>query len=63
MRKLNVRWLVGVVVSLILFGVLAYFLHEFQMKRNASVFVREAKRAQSEGRPEDAALHLRRYVK
>lgn len=63
MRKLNVRWLVGIVVCPIVFGILAYFLHSFQMGRNAKVFVREAKRAQAEGHFDEAAVHLRRYVK
>lgn len=63
MRKLNVRWLVGIVISPIILGFFAFLLHEFQMQRNASVFVREAKRAQAEGRFDEAAAHLRRYVK
>ena len=63
MRKLNVRWLAGLILGAITLSGLAFLLHEFQMSRNASVFKREALRAQSEDRPRDAVTHLRRYVK
>ena len=63
MRKLNLRWILGLVIGSFCLGVLTFLLHEFQMARNASAYVREAKRLQAEKRPEDAVIHLRRYVK
>lgn len=63
MRKLNLPWLVGLVVSLIGLGALGFGLHEFQMRRNALSFIREAKRAQAENRFTDAAEYFRHYVK
>ena len=63
MPKVNLRWLAIIVFSPIVFGLLLYFLHSFQMGRNSHVFLREARRAQSEKRPQDAANYLRRYVK
>ena len=63
MPKLNLRWLAVIVFVPILLGVFFYFLHSFQMGRNSHVFLREARRAQAENRPQDAVNYLRRYVK
>ena len=63
MRKLNLPWLAGLVIFPIVFSVSIYFLHKFQLKRNAAVFKREARRAQKEGHPEDALVYLRRFIK
>lgn len=63
MRKLNIRWLVGIVLGSIGLAIFGFVLHEFQMSRNAPSFLREAKRAQAADRPADAADYLRRYVK
>ena len=42
---------------------MAFVVHAFQISRNASAFVREAKRAQADKRPREAIEHMRRYVK
>ena len=62
MRKLNLNFIVVLMVS---FAVLAgglYFLHEFQMSRNSQAYVRAADRALKENRRDVALAHLRRYV-
>jgi len=41
---------------------IAHLLHTYQMQRIAAVFLREARRAQSEDRPDDAMRFLRNYV-
>ena len=53
MRTLNVRLAAVLLVVTVFFGVGVYFLHAFQVKRNAYVFLEEADRA--EKRAEDAA--------
>ena len=53
--------IIGVVTSLTL-CLTMYVIHEFQMSRNSSAYIREAKRAQAENRPEAAASHLMRYT-
>ncbi|HEY0983603.1 tetratricopeptide repeat protein [Schlesneria sp.] len=63
MPKINLRWLAGVVFIPVVLAVLLFFLHQYQMGRNAHVFMREAKRAQTEDRPDDALNYLRRYIK
>ena len=63
MRKLNLTWLVGLVIGSIVLVGLSFGLHRFQMARNASAFVQRAKRAQADKRFEDAAFYLSRYVK
>ena len=53
---------------MILFGttlilcLMVYGIHEFQMSRNSLAYIREAKRAQAEGRLGAAASHLMRYT-
>ena len=48
MRTLNVRLAVILFVGTIVFAGTTYFLHEFQVKRNASAFLREANRTEKE---------------
>ena len=56
------RWLGALLIAVIVGSGLVHLLHEYQMKRIATVFLREARRAQSEDRPEDAIRNLRNYV-
>ena len=53
MRTFNVRLAAILLAVLVVFGVGVYFLHGYQLRRNAYVFKREAERAQA--RAEEAA--------
>src|SRR5438876_8003892 len=63
MRKvLNVKligWLLG---AILLFGTGVHFLHGYQVRRNASVLVSQASRAEGQGQTERAAEYLQRYL-
>jgi tetratricopeptide (TPR) repeat protein len=60
---LNVRLLSGLAMGLLVLGIGSYSLHAYQMQRHASAYLREARRAQEENRPQEALRHFRRYVK
>jgi tetratricopeptide (TPR) repeat protein len=62
MRRLNLRWLAGLILFVAVSGGLTYVLHRFQMTRIASAFLREGRRAQEDHRPADAARYFRSYV-
>ena len=53
MRTFNVRLAAILLAILVVFGIGVYFLHGYQVQRNAYVFKREAERAQA--RAEEAA--------
>lgn len=63
MNHLNVRLLGGLLTATLVLGLGSYALHAYQMDRHAGAYLREARRAQEEGRPFDAVRHFRRYVK
>ena len=64
-RKLNLPVVAGLLILPFVLAGLTYLLHKFQMVRNASSYLRQAKRAQSENSPEskaNALTYLVRYV-
>lgn len=62
MRRLNLRWSLGLILFVTVVSGLTYGLHRYQMTRIASVFLREGRRAQQDGRPADATRYFRSYV-
>ena len=54
MRSVNLRWLGGLMITAVVGGGLTHLLHIHQMNRIATVFLGEARRAQSEERADDA---------
>lgn len=62
MRTLNVKRLACLLVVLALLGAGTHFLHGFQVKRNASSLLRQAKDADQAGQLDDEAEYLDRYL-
>ncbi len=62
MPKVNIKPTIILAVTTLVLCLSIYGIHELQMSRNSSAFIREAKRAQAEGRPEAAVAHLMRYT-
>ncbi|MDB5342793.1 MAG: domain protein putative component of TonB system [Schlesneria sp.] len=63
MRRLNLRRVAILMVAVIMVGGATHLLHGYQMSRIASVFLREARRAEAEHRPAEALRDLRNYIK
>jgi tetratricopeptide (TPR) repeat protein len=63
MRKLNVKRLACLAGVVALFGGSTYFLHGFQVKRNAGALLQQADRAEQEDHPDKAADLLDRYLR
>lgn len=63
MRKLNIRRLIVAVALLAAIGVGTYLLHNYQVRRNAQMFLREASRAREAGHAVDAMHNLQWYVR
>ncbi len=62
MPKVNVKPLLILTVTILILCLITFGIHEFQMSRNSSAYIREAKRAQAENRLGAAASHLMRYT-
>src|SRR5262245_45057325 len=62
MRKVNFRLLGFMILSLALVGVVSMFVHGWQVRRNAEVLLREARKAQSRKDLTEAIDYLERYV-
>ena len=65
-RKLNLPFLAGLLTIPFVVAGLVHLLHNFQMVRNASTFLRQARRAQESNTPDSkgkALTYLERYVK
>lgn len=60
--KLNARWLAGLLIGTATFSGVTYLVHEYQIRRNASVYLREANRAKEENKLDEAANFLARYI-
>src|SRR6266536_3550459 len=61
-RRLNVRLAIWLSASVALLGTAAHVAHGIQVKRNASAFLAQAKRARDAGRLAEAADDLFRYL-
>ena len=62
MPKINVKPLMILLGALLILCLSIFGIHEFQMSRNSLAYIREAKRAQADGRLGAAASHLLRYT-
>jgi len=62
MRKLNLRFTAALLAVGLFLGAGIHFLHGYQIRRNAHMFLREAERAKQEGKKEDAVRHYGRYL-
>ena len=62
MRKVNTRLLVVLTLSTLLLGGAVHWLHGFQVKRNAHMFLREAARAKEAQKLGEAARNYQWYV-
>jgi len=62
MRKINKRFVVILVAVVILLGTGTYFLHGYQLRRNARVFLERAQAALKEGRRDVAAKNFQWYT-
>jgi tetratricopeptide (TPR) repeat protein len=61
-RKLNLPLLTGVLAGLVLAGAGLHFLHEYQVRHNAGVLLRQADGAAALGQLRQAAAYLRQYL-
>jgi cellulose synthase operon protein C len=61
-RTVNLRFLLVFLTTLTVIGVGVHFVHGYQLKRNATVFLRQAEEAESAGQPEKAVELLGRYL-
>jgi tetratricopeptide (TPR) repeat protein len=61
-RTVNVKFLAWLVGGAAVFGVGVHYLHGFQVRRNAAILLEQAHRAETEGRPDQAADYLGRYL-
>jgi tetratricopeptide (TPR) repeat protein len=61
-RRLNGRFALIFFLTLIGLGVGGYFLHGYQVRRNASAFLRQAQQAEENGQLEKAAVIYDRYL-
>jgi len=63
MRVLNVRLLAILIVCSLVFGSGVFFLHGFQVRRNAGLFISEAEKAKANDNLVEAARNLGWYVR
>jgi tetratricopeptide (TPR) repeat protein len=61
--RLNAKYLLGLCGILLLLAGGLYFLHRFQLKRNAGALLTQSQRAEEQGRVPQAAEYLSRYVR
>ncbi len=61
-RTLNVKFALLLLGALVIVGVGGYFLHGFQVRRNAGIFLQQADKAEKDGKPTQAADYLSRYL-
>lgn len=62
MHRLNLRFIAGMFLAMVVVGGITHAAHRLQMHRHADAFLREARRARSAADLQLAASHLRRYV-
>ncbi|TMQ35259.1 MAG: tetratricopeptide repeat protein [Planctomycetota bacterium] len=61
-RTVNVKFLSGLLASLMVLGLAVYSVHAIQTHRNAGVFLHYAERAEEEHRYDEAARYYRLYL-
>src|SRR5947207_4806925 len=61
-RKVNVKFLGFLVLTLLVFGGSVHLVHALQVKSNASGLRRQAELAEEEERPQDVIKYLQRYL-
>ncbi len=62
MKSLNLRTLAMAALGLAVVGTAVHWLHGFQVRRNADMFLRQAERAEESGRLHEAIQKLQWYV-
>jgi cellulose synthase operon protein C len=62
MRKLNLVFLLGVVMALLVLGGAVYLVHNRQVVRNASALLDHARKAEERGELSETSEELRRYL-
>ncbi len=62
MRKLNFRFLAYLLGAVVLLAPGVHFLHGYQVKRNAGIFLDQAEKAEGSGELQKAADYYRRYL-
>src|SRR5436190_2062878 len=61
-RDLNVPLIKRILLLALIVAGASYVLHEYQLQRNASAFLRQADRAADQGHLGQSALYLSRYL-
>src|SRR3954452_12238011 len=61
-RRLNVKFLIGLLVVTALLGGGVHLVHGFQVKRNAGALLRRAEQAEKKGDLEEDEKYLSRYL-
>lgn len=62
MRRLNLRLIGVLALGMLIFGTAVHWLHGYQVRRNAHVFLREAERAKEAKKFGDAVRNFQWYV-
>jgi tetratricopeptide (TPR) repeat protein len=62
MRRLNIRLIGVLALVMVIFGAAVHWLHGYQVRRNAHVFLREAERAKEAKKFGDAVRNFQWYV-
>src|SRR3954452_23915910 len=62
MRKLNLVFLIGLLTVSFVLGGATYFVHGFQIKRNAAALLERARKSESEGTLPKAVEALDQYL-
>lgn len=63
MRTVNVRRLIGLILVAVVMAGGTHLLHGYQVRRNVGMFLREARRAQANRRPNDAVANYFWYLR
>ena len=61
-KRINVKAIGIILATLALFGTGVHFLHGYQVRSNAGILLAQADRAEADGRRDNTANYLRRYI-
>ncbi len=61
--RINYKWLIGVFVTGLVLAVVSFFVHGWQVERNADYYLKIAEQAEADGNPFEEFQALRKYVK